>query len=141
MQLVNVNFVSDTAFLIELEIHGLGVVDLYNETKLVEYAWSFSEGTFRATFQICGSTAAVDLVFAGARNIEAFQEPGPLPEASNLEFEYFTFGEQYLDWELEVPLKPADQRNVEISTNLTTYRFWADSLQASVVQDGTALIR
>lgn len=130
MRFIGIKLISNPSDLIRMEIEGLGVVDLYNEAHLIEYAWSFVEAVFRVSFQICKSETVVDLIFTGITTVETIHDPGPLDSPRNIEFVRFVFGEEFLFSELD----SERQRNVEFATNLVDYRFSADSVQAAIRQ-------
>lgn len=130
MKFIGVKPISDPSDLIRLEISGLGVLDLYNEAQLIEYAWLFGEAKFKVSFQLCESAVVVDLVFSGITFVETIRDPGPIDNPRNVEFIRFVFGEEFLSSELS----PSEQRNVEFATNLVDYRFWAECVEASVRQ-------
>lgn len=126
MEFIGIRPISHPSDLIRMEIEGFGVIDLYNEARLIEYAWSIDTAKFRVSFQLCGTTTVIDLIFTSISTVETIHDLGPIDSPSSIEFIRFVFGVDFLNSELD----SAKARNVEFATNLVDYRFRAESLHA-----------
>ncbi|WP_157544241.1 hypothetical protein [Jonesia quinghaiensis] len=120
----------DPSDFISVDITGRGRIDLYNDAKLIEYSWLFEKSVFRIAFRECESGDIIDFQFSGIRNLVAVPDADetPLPVPPNIEFVRFVFGSYHLD----IEPNPDWQKNVEFSTNLMIYRFWAEQVEVRV---------
>ncbi|WP_435299679.1 hypothetical protein [Timonella sp. A28] len=109
----------DSNSFIEVEIPELGRFDLYNCARMSLFQFDFATNKVFLDFITEDKKSKICFSFYGIKNIYMESDEISIPDLFCSEFEFFTFGEEYLR---------RDNTNVMIFTNVFYLGFFAEGL-------------